>query len=308
MKIKPPYILLKISLCLIILLTIGGYVINSGNDFNSETICDENHHLIYRRYYNLPSLYDYLPVNYSYANNKQIFKNTKAWKLAKKVYAQDTNAIKALIKKDPTLLFVRDQQFEMTLLHWAMLNKRYFSAKTLASMGADVNARRKFGATPFIESAKITCSPEVLLHFLNHGGIINDIITNTQSFYCSPIHAAVCKSLENTKILIKAGAVIDTISHGNITILGSAILARKYDIIMYLMEKGINIDTPIYISYGQKVYPDEYLRYIDYEPYKDEIPQIEKVLKYIDEHKKVMRPTDTMAIKKIERPLRTDTL
>jgi hypothetical protein len=110
----------------------------------------------------------------------------------------------------------------------------------------------------------------------------------------------VCNSLENTKILVNAGAVIDTIPYGNITILGSSLLSRKYDIIMYLLKIGINIDTPIYISYGQKVYADEYLRYIQYEPYKHEIPEINKVLKYIDEHKKVMRPTDTMVIKKLK--------
>jgi hypothetical protein len=308
MKIKRPYILLKIALNLILIIFIGGYVINFWNNIHSETICDEDHQLIYRRYYNRPSLYDYLPVNYSYANNKQIFKNTKAWKLAKKVYAQDTDAIKSLIKKDPSLLNVREQQFEMTLLHWAMLNKRYFSAMTLVAMGADVNARQKFGATPFIDAAEISCSSELLLHFLIHGGFVNDIITTPQSSFNSPLDAAVCNSLENTKILVNAGAVIDTIPYGNITILGSSLLSRKYDIIMYLLKIGINIDTPIYISYGQKVYADEYLRYIQYEPYKHEIPEINKVLKYIDEHKKVMRPTDTMVIKKIERPLRTDTL
>ncbi len=224
------------------------------------------------------------------------------------MYTQDTDAIIALIKKDPTLVDVRDQQFEMTLLHWAMFNKRYFSAMTLASMGADVNARKKFGATPFIDAAEISCSSELLLHFLHLGGKVNDIVTNSQALYCSPLDASVGNNLENTKILVNAGAVMDTIAYGNITILGSAILSRKYDVIMYLMEKGINIDTPIYITYGQKVYADEYLRYIGYEPYKKEIPKIEKVLKYIDEHKKVMRPTDTMLIKKIEWPLRSDTL
>ena len=308
MKIKPTYILLKISLSLIIVLFIGGYVINFWNDIYSETICDENHHLIYRRYYNRPGIFDYLPQKYLYGNRKQIFKNTNAWKLAKKVYSQDTDAIKSILKKDPTLVNVKDPRFEMTLLHWAMLNKRYFSAMTLVEMGADVNARQKFGATPFIDAAEISCSSELLLHFIRHRGRVNDIVINSQSTFCSPLHAAVCNSLENTKILVDAGAVIDTIPRYNLTVFGSSVTSRNYDIMMYLMEKGVNIDTPIYISYGQHVYADEYLRYIDYVPYKNEIPQIQKVLNYIDKHKRVMRPTDTMEIKKIEWPLRFDTL
>jgi hypothetical protein len=205
------------------------------------------------------------------ASDYRIFQGTVAWDLAKAVHDDDADEIKQLVSKNKLLVNVVDPRYGQTLLGLAVYNEKYNSCKALVESGADPNAFNNYnGNTPLMEAADVDDpnsgpDPRYLILLLKHGG--NPNLVQKYTDYAgatgqTPLIIA-CKlgALEYVKILIHAGANVKYKNDTGISILYAATLSENPDIVIYLIQNGIDYKQPLFvIDMHQKEYIDENLR------------------------------------------------
>jgi hypothetical protein len=205
------------------------------------------------------------------ASDYRIFKGTVAWDLAKAIDDDDSGKIKQLVNKNKRLVSVVDPKYGQTLLGLAVYNEKYNSCKALVESGANPNAVNNYdGRTPLMEAADIGYSDSdvdsrYLTLLLKHGG--NPNLVQKYVVYSgsqggeTPLSIACSQgTLEYVKILINAGANIHN-SESDGSLLYSAMLSENPDLIIYLIQKGIDYKHPLFESdMHQKEYIDENLR------------------------------------------------
>lgn len=153
-----------------------------------------------------------------------------AFGLAKAVQLQSRLAIRMLAKKNPSLLLYKEPSYGMTLLYWAIWNAKRRSVDELLKLGADPNVTEFYsGESPLIEAASNEKTSFFVQLLLKHGANPNLMVTNptpqTGSF--SPLIAAASSSLENTRLLLQAGADINYRTRGGNSALTMAIVLKK---------------------------------------------------------------------------------
>jgi uncharacterized protein len=207
------------------------------------------------------------------SSDYRIFKNTIAWDLAKAIHDEDTDAIRQTVAKNKRLINFADPKYGQTLLGLAVYNEKYKSVEVLVELGANPNAFNNYdGKTPLMEAASIDnnkSGPDsrFLILLLRHGGDPNlaqkYVDYNGGSFGQTPLSMA-CKlgALDYVKILIGAGANINYKSYnGGATVLQSAMLSEKPDLVIYLIQHGIDYKRPTAIyDAAHKTYITDDLR------------------------------------------------
>ena len=203
-------------------------------------------------------------------NDYRLFKNTRAWTLAKAVQDGNTTKIKNEVVTNKINPDFREPKFGNTLLMLAIMNSNFASAKALLQLGSDPNLGNTYrGTSAMIEAAekkdarflrlllKYNGDPNSIERGSKTGGDI--VIANT---LISAIRYLDDNSLERVKILVEAGADINYYNENHIkTPLSKAILSNNMDVALYLLEKGANYHLPIYTQMdGHKVYILEALR------------------------------------------------
>ena len=212
------------------------------------------------------------------------YESTPVWEAAKAVQSEDTATIKIFFQKQPSLINFKDTMYNMTLLHWAVFNQKFYSAKTLVEMGADPNIKDKSGESAFIESAFKLETSQFLILLLSHGGDINAV--SNYSIRRTPLIAASETRLESVKILVKAGANVNFVPHQYESALVGACRASRIEIVKYLiMEAGADFTTIAGHRLNKTTY--NIIDLINDMTFRDPIDQQMKleVLDYIKKHK-----------------------
>lgn len=152
---------------------------------------------------------------------------------------EDTLGIIKTIKENNLNVNYKDPKYNISLLKWALANRKYYSCKVLLDLGANPNqADTNDYVPPITNAAGITETSVYLKLLLEHGGNPN-IITKkekgeVQYTEATPLCAAASARLESVVLLIDNGADINLSPYG-ILPLTTALITQKIDISAYLI-------------------------------------------------------------------------
>ena len=181
----------------------------------------------------------------------RLFQNTPAWELAKAVQDVSEKKIMEIIDKEPKLINYREPKFGSTLLVLTIKNQQYKSFEILLKKNADVNIHDTYeGSTALIEA----CSSkyyelkfvETLLQF---GANVNDVQTDIekQGKTRTPLMlASKTGKIDLVKLLVTNHADLNYQNKFNQSALSEAVMISRYNIVLYLLEKGADYTKPIF--------------------------------------------------------------
>ena len=183
----------------------------------------------------------------------RIFEGTPVWTVALAIRDNETTKVKRLLQGEPdSILNFREKYYGQSLLNWAVYRDNLNSVEILAELGADPNLKSNDSTSAIIHAANKN-ETGYLKVLLEHGGDPNAVAdVNRPQKLRTPLMAASFKSLENVKLLIKAGADPNFIyrsKRGNIggeniqSALIYAFRGNKIDIVRYLiLDVGVDFD------------------------------------------------------------------
>ena len=228
-------------------------------------------------------------------NDYRLFKNTPIWDLAKAVRDGNTSEIKKLVQFQKMEIDYQEPKFGSTLLMLTVLNEQYNSAKTLLENGANPNKHDTYtGISAMIYAAAIQNqnddNTKFLKLMLSHGGNPNDEETGNRQIgnstrktpllvACADVMQDVTP-IEKVKLLVEAGADINHKNEYGATALQKALTEEHYDVILYLLQRGVDIGVPITEHPdGKKSYLIGLMRYdafpLDSKKYQDKMKVVE---------------------------------
>ena len=251
-----------------------------------------------------------------------MFKNTPIWDLAKAVRDGNTSEIKRLVQIQKMDIDYQESKFGSTLLMLTVLNEQYNSAKALLENGADPNKHDTYtGISAMIYSAGIQNQNDDNTKFLKlmllHGGNPNDEETGDRqkgnSTRKNPLLVACADviqdvtPIEKVKLLVEAGADINHKNEYGATPLQKALTDEHYDVILYLLQKAVDIRVPITEHPdGKKMYLVDLMRYdafpLDSKKYQDKMKVVEFLKQKGIDYRKLPVPKKIMEDAKLLYP------
>jgi hypothetical protein len=205
-----------------------------------------------------------------FGRDYRLFQTTPAWALAKAVEDGDTDKIKTEISKNKSLLKFREPRFGQPLLTLAVMNENYESVEKLLELGADPNMQDFYnGDSPLMRAADIGISlkgpdPRFLKLLLKYGGDANaEENGQKQTRRFTPLMIACSgRYFDYVKILVKAGAKVNTIDEYGDSPLEEALASESPDIVIYLIQNGADFKRVLYKTIdGKNKYIIDNLRY-----------------------------------------------
>jgi ankyrin repeat protein len=220
-------------------------------------------------------------------NDVRLFKNTPVWEVAQAIHRMDTIEVKQLLNGDlRKYINFRENKFGFSLLYWSVYNSYYPAVKVLAELGADPNLKSYDSTSAFIQSANHHENTDYLKILLKYGGNVNAVADiDAPEHLRTPLIAA-AKSLDNVKLLIKAGANPNYVYHyGGViqSALVYAFFSDNIDIIKYLIiDVGVNCKhaTGVTIN-GDSLYVTDNLRTLPYPLNSEEYKKKMEVVDYL---------------------------
>lgn len=217
-------------------------------------------------------------------NNIELFKKSPAWKMAIAVYEQDTLEIEKQHKLNSEAIYFQEQKYGMTLLCWAVINDRYFSAKTLLKLGSDPNRPMYNDYTP----VTYACEKETTTNYLRLLLLYNvDLYRKSRSisnYYVTLMEIAARTSLENVLVLENAGLYINYDTNHLRTPLSMALSNWHIEIAEYLIFKGADYRKPVYFNETDTLYPIDEIKDGGYKTNSRKDSAAQRVLKFLREH------------------------
>lgn len=200
-------------------------------------------------------------------NDYRLFQDTPIWDLAKAVEDEDIPLITRLSKEKKLLIDYQEPKFGNTLLMLAIENNDYESVKKLLDLGADPNISDNYrGATSMHEASK-KASLKYLKLLIRYRGdpnaVENKFTSQDDLARDTPLNVAISygstNNLEKVKLLVEAGANVNYHSNGTPFYthlpLADAIVHRKFDIALYLLEHGADTQKLLYkTAQGDSIY------------------------------------------------------
>jgi hypothetical protein len=221
------------------------------------------------------------------ADDIRLFKDV-AWDLAVAVDAQDTVAIASIVKQRGVYIDAREPKYGMTLLIWAVSQKKFYSAKQLLKLGAQPNLQDTYDGTSAITAAADNHeSSDFLKLVLEFGGNPNnEVLMNTPVANRTPLIAASKNRLESVKILVEAGA---NINYGIANCEGAlfqAVLLNQVDIVHYLLiDRLAEFSSPMLKNDdGSSAYLVDFLRFWTYPLNSKEYKMKMVIVDYLKAH------------------------
>jgi len=217
----------------------------------------------------------------------RIFKNTKAWGLAKAISEEDIEQIEEMLEKNSEYINTRDKLYGYTLLHWSVGMQKYDSTLILLKLGADPNITDKTkNTTPLFTAAGPSWGDsddninskfvEILLQYNAKPNIARHSENKqdglTEGF--TPLMYAT--SLEKVIALVEGGADINQRMDDGSTAALASLVSREVNIAHYLIvEKKADISLPLVSMLIKEdapkiIYPIEFLRHWNFKLYSEE--------------------------------------
>lgn len=218
----------------------------------------------------------------------RLFENTPVWEIAKAIEKDDTIKLKQLVFEAPkeTLDF-QEKKFGQTLLIWSIYSNHYNGFKILIDAGADINVKANDSTQAINWAANIYETSNYLRVLLNHNANVNHVANSpTVERLRTPLIAAAWYSLENTKLLVEAGANINysySENENNNSPLYSAFRGGKIDVIHYLLieakaDPNMLLETK---SNGEKVYAVNMLRTLTFDIGSDDYKKKMEIVDFL---------------------------
>jgi ankyrin repeat protein len=166
--------------------------------------------------------------------------------VAEKIISEDTAGIRSAIVSNKLDVNFRDNKYGISILTFALENRKYLSCKKLLEMGSNPNQRDsdKELIPPITIAAGILDSSYLKL-MLDYGGDPNVISNKSETVpynTATPLNAAASTSLENVKLLISKGANLDLQTRVETYPLTTSLISNKIGIAHYLIfEKKADI-------------------------------------------------------------------
>lgn len=161
--------------------------------------------------------------------------------MLKGVYENNIKLLSESLKNGGDANFVSDDGKSMLII--AMENKNLEAFSLLIKHGADVNFRASDGdprkRLVVMELAAVNDDTEYLKLLLDNGGNPNSL--DSYASKAVLFEAAKSSQLENVKILVSAGAKLDSLDGNEATALHIAIAVKNFDIAHYLIDKGASL-------------------------------------------------------------------
>jgi len=229
------------------------------------------------------------------ASDYRLFHNTPVWNLAVAIRDENIDEIKRIVREEKPDINVQESKFGQTLLILTVLNEQYSSCEALLQLGADLNKHNHYnGSSAIIEAAGINGTDDDNTKFLRlllkHGANPNDEEIGDRRQGNMKRNTPLLKACSNVnklkspvgkvKLLVEAGANIDYKNEFNQTPLSEAFVLDHYDVVIYLLEKGVDYRRVISTDVeGKEYYLWDKLRYkllpLDTEEYKQKMAIVE---------------------------------
>ena len=230
-------------------------------------------------------------------NDYRLFKSTPIWELAQAVEEQNVESVRSLVIDRKLDLNYREPQFGSTLLMLTILNNQPASFKTLLELGADVNIRDSFdGSSAIILAADAESGNEemFILSLLEKGADANDVERGPRKegnrtrltpllAACQDVHDN-SKTMRKVELLVDAGADVKYENEFGTTPLKVAATFDHYDVVLYLLEKGADMNTVFTDYNGKNKYMWDELRVTLYPLNSLKHKEKMKVIKYLSNH------------------------
>lgn len=241
-------------------------------------------------------------------NDYRLFQETPVWNLAKAVEDEKADEIKRIVIEEKANKDFQEERFGSTLLMLSIINHHYISCKTLLELGADVHKHEfSTGRSAIMYAADLGLeegdNTRFLRLLLQHGANPNDEEIGKRgegnSTRKTPLLLA-CdytfqsnSAIEKVKLLVEAGANINYSNEYNETPIRTALTMDHFDILLYLLEKGADFNTPIHDAFGSYKLEEE-LRYhlypIDSKEYKQKMAVVDFLLQHGIDYRKTSIP------------------
>lgn len=183
----------------------------------------------------------------------RLFQGTPAWTLAKAVEDEDIKEIAEIVSQEPAIVNYQEPKYGNTLLKITVMNQQMKSFKALLENGADVNIHNTYtGASALIEACSFRrYDIEYAELLLKKGANVNDVETGKRQKWNStrftPLMAASQSGkLEIVELLLKNGANVNYKNEYGQTALSRAVMVKKYDVAIFLLQNGADYKQPIF--------------------------------------------------------------
>ena len=222
-------------------------------------------------------------------NDYRLFQGTPSWDLAKAVRDKDIDEIRAIIQKGKTDLEFKEERFGQTILFLAVMNQNYESTKTLLELGANPNQHDRYdGTSPIIEAARVDEDIKFLELLLKQGGNPNDLETGERrkgnTVRDTPLLAAIGgrgNSLPRVELLVESGADIDFKNEFSVNALSEALTLDKLNVVLYLLNKGIDFRQVISSNEGRDYFIWDKLRFKLYPLGSNDFQKKQEIIEFL---------------------------
>jgi len=187
----------------------------------------------------------------------RLFRGTPVWELTKAAVIQDTEKMKKIVQENKLNVDFQEPKFEETLLSLEVKNERYDSSKTLLELGADPNIQGNAVSevySPMMYAASVE-DPKFLKLLLTYKGNPNikgkGMTVNGPITFMPLLNASQRGGLENVRLLVEAGADLHFKNELGSTPLSKALTFDHMDIVLYLLEQGIDYKQQLGTASGE---------------------------------------------------------
>lgn len=234
-----------------------------------------------------------------YGFDYRLFQNTPAWELAKSVEDSDVNKIKEILDKDKKLVDYTEPIYGQTLLNIAVQRKNYRSVVTLLAEGANPNKQEIDGTSALMQAASVGgktvdnlgADSRYLKALLKYGGDPNAVQQPNRSsknttHFTPLIFACRVGVLDYVKILVEAGANVNSGSDQKFTALFQSVVSDSPDLVMYLLQKGANYKEPLLINAkGEKKYLADVMEFWHFEKGSEQYRLQQEIVAFLNKNK-----------------------